>query len=285
MINHSPCVGIRTCSDYSPFGVELDGRTVSGGYRYGFQNQERDVEIKVDGNSLNFEFRMHDPRLGRFFAIDPLTKDYPWNSPYTFSENVLIHGVELEGLELVVLFGGADLSSAGESSTLKKLKSEVKKIDKETTVKSFNTTGEETMEEGLKYIKDNYVKGELLIIYGYSMGGVVANNIARLLDAEGIPVDLLIMVDPAQGPMSKQLSVPDNVKEVDNLYQTDKSNIQSRGYPVKREKGNDKTIVVNDNWDDIKSKKGTAAHGAMDEDTFEIVRYKIEYTLIMGPVK
>ena len=25
----SPCVGIRTCSDYSPFGVELDGRTVS----------------------------------------------------------------------------------------------------------------------------------------------------------------------------------------------------------------------------------------------------------------
>ena len=26
-------VGIRTCSDYSPFGVELDGRTVSGGYR------------------------------------------------------------------------------------------------------------------------------------------------------------------------------------------------------------------------------------------------------------
>ena len=34
-------VGIRTCSDYSPFGVELDGRTVSGGYRYGFQNQEK----------------------------------------------------------------------------------------------------------------------------------------------------------------------------------------------------------------------------------------------------
>jgi hypothetical protein len=22
---HSPCVGIRTCSDYSPFGAELDG--------------------------------------------------------------------------------------------------------------------------------------------------------------------------------------------------------------------------------------------------------------------
>jgi hypothetical protein len=45
----SPCVGIRTCSDYSPFGVELDGRTVSGGYRFGFQNQEKDDEVKGEG--------------------------------------------------------------------------------------------------------------------------------------------------------------------------------------------------------------------------------------------
>ena len=35
-------VGIRTCSDYSPFGVELDGRTVSFGYRYGYQGSEKD---------------------------------------------------------------------------------------------------------------------------------------------------------------------------------------------------------------------------------------------------
>ena len=41
----SPCVGIRTCSDYSPFGVELDGRTVSGGYRYGYQGSECDSEV------------------------------------------------------------------------------------------------------------------------------------------------------------------------------------------------------------------------------------------------
>lgn len=42
---------------------------------------------------------MHDPRVGRFFAVDPLFKEYPWNSPYAFSENRLIDGVELEGLE------------------------------------------------------------------------------------------------------------------------------------------------------------------------------------------
>ena len=47
---------------------------------------------------------MHDPRVGRFFAVDPLAKQYPWNSPYAFSENRLIDAVELEGLEKVKLF-------------------------------------------------------------------------------------------------------------------------------------------------------------------------------------
>jgi RHS repeat-associated protein len=68
-------------------------------YRYGFQGQEKDDEIKGEGNSLNYEYRMHDPRVGRFFAIDPLEGKYPWNSPYAFSENRVIDSGELEGLE------------------------------------------------------------------------------------------------------------------------------------------------------------------------------------------
>ena len=42
---------------------------------------------------------MHDPRVGRFFAVDPLAPKYPHNSPYAFSENRVIDMVELEGLE------------------------------------------------------------------------------------------------------------------------------------------------------------------------------------------
>ncbi len=68
-------------------------------YRYGFQGQEKDDEIKGNGNSLNYKFRMHDPRIGRFFAIDPLSDNFPWNSQYAFSENRVIDGVDLEGLE------------------------------------------------------------------------------------------------------------------------------------------------------------------------------------------
>jgi RHS repeat-associated protein len=90
-------------SDYSPFGVQLDERTVSSSsYRYGFQGQEKDDEVKGSGNSMNYKYRMYDPRVGRFFAVDPLAPSYPHNSPYAFSENKLIHMVELEGLEASV---------------------------------------------------------------------------------------------------------------------------------------------------------------------------------------
>jgi RHS repeat-associated protein len=71
----------------------------STAYRYGFQGQEKDDELKGEGNSLNYTFRMHDPRVGRFFAVDPLEKDYPWYTPYQFSGNKVIQYVELEGLE------------------------------------------------------------------------------------------------------------------------------------------------------------------------------------------
>jgi RHS repeat-associated protein len=90
-------------TDYSPFGVQLDGRNLvkseAAKSRFGYQNQERDDEIKGSGNSVNYTFRMHDPRLGRFMSIDPLSRNYPWNSTYAFSENRVIDGVELEGLE------------------------------------------------------------------------------------------------------------------------------------------------------------------------------------------
>ncbi len=71
----------------------------SGEYRYGFQGQEADNEVKGEGNSVNYKYRMHDPRLGRFFAVDPLFREYPYYSPYAFSGNRVIDKIELEGLE------------------------------------------------------------------------------------------------------------------------------------------------------------------------------------------
>lgn len=49
---------------------------------------------------------MHDPRLGSFFAVDPLAWQYPYNSPYAFSENRVVDEIELEGLEFRGMHGG-----------------------------------------------------------------------------------------------------------------------------------------------------------------------------------
>ena len=91
---------ILSYTDYYPFGSLMPGRNSnSGDYAYGFQGQLIDNEIKGTGNSINFEYRMHDPRLGRFLSIDPLSKKYPFYSPYSFSGNRVIDCIEMEGLE------------------------------------------------------------------------------------------------------------------------------------------------------------------------------------------
>ena len=47
--------------------------------------------------------RNHQPELGRFFNIDPLSEEYVHNATYAFSENHVTSGIELEGLEDVRL--------------------------------------------------------------------------------------------------------------------------------------------------------------------------------------
>jgi len=56
-------------------------------YRYSFNNQERDDEIKGAGNSINFGARMYDPRLGRWLSIDPMASVFPSESPYVAFHN------------------------------------------------------------------------------------------------------------------------------------------------------------------------------------------------------
>ncbi|MBD0255109.1 MAG: hypothetical protein ICV83_05275 [Cytophagales bacterium] len=95
--------GVRSQSNYYPFGMTQPGGSYlaqgAEGYRYGFNGQEKDNELKGYGNSYDFMFRIYDPRLGKFLSVDPLFKDYAWNSPYAFAENRVIDGKDLEGKE------------------------------------------------------------------------------------------------------------------------------------------------------------------------------------------
>ncbi len=54
-------------------------------YRYGFNGMERDDEVKGSGNHYTTLFRQYDPRLGRWFSIDPVV--HPFSSPYVAFSN------------------------------------------------------------------------------------------------------------------------------------------------------------------------------------------------------
>jgi RHS repeat-associated protein len=68
-----------------------------GGYRFGFNGQEKDNEVKGEGNSLDFGARIYDSRLGRWLSLDPFQSKYPGMSPYNFCGNTPTYFVDFDG--------------------------------------------------------------------------------------------------------------------------------------------------------------------------------------------
>jgi RHS repeat-associated protein len=62
--------------------------TAFSAYRFHFNGQEADNEVAGSGNSYTAEFWQYDSRLGRRWNVDPMTEEFPWQSPYcTFDNN------------------------------------------------------------------------------------------------------------------------------------------------------------------------------------------------------
>ncbi|UGU14596.1 DUF6443 domain-containing protein [Sinomicrobium kalidii] len=92
---------IRREQNYYPFGLEHKGYNnvivgTQNNYKQ-FQGQEwtEDLNLNVD----EFRFRISDPAIGRFWQVDPLAEKFAHNGVYNFSENRVVDGIELEGLE------------------------------------------------------------------------------------------------------------------------------------------------------------------------------------------
>jgi RHS repeat-associated protein len=90
---------VQTVQDYYAFGMEMPGRKLSGGYRYGFNGKENDNEVKGEGNQQDYGMRIYDGRIGKFLSVDPLTLKYPFWTPYQFAGNMPIKYIDLDGLE------------------------------------------------------------------------------------------------------------------------------------------------------------------------------------------
>jgi hypothetical protein len=125
------------------------------------------------------------------------------------------------------VIGGADLNFSGLSAT-------AKAIINATGGQGYNLVGGEspvTTQKVISDIKAAYTEGQAVQIYRYSLGGKVALDVARALDAADIPISLLVTIDAAEGPMSALVNraVPGNVSVNYNFFQTTPSNIGSYG--------------------------------------------------------
>jgi RHS repeat-associated protein len=93
---------MNNMNDYYAFGSPMPGRNYVGAtdYRYGYNGKERDPEtVSTAGNTYDYGFRIYNPNLARFLSIDPLTKEYPWYTPYQFAGNIPIAFIDRDGLE------------------------------------------------------------------------------------------------------------------------------------------------------------------------------------------
>lgn len=96
--------------------------------RYGFNGKEKDNETNVNGGSYDYGERNFDARLGRWIALDPLTKKYPFNTPYNGLANNPIINIDGDGRENIVYIYDLRLMNTKLSASEKKqIINEVKK--------------------------------------------------------------------------------------------------------------------------------------------------------------
>jgi len=88
---------IASVNNYYPFGLLHNYMYTTGNaYQHKYQGQE----LQENG-WYSFKWRNYMPDVGRFFNADPLSDKYSYQSHYNFSENRVVDGFELEGLEFV----------------------------------------------------------------------------------------------------------------------------------------------------------------------------------------
>jgi hypothetical protein len=138
---------------------------------------------------LNYTFRMHDPRIGRFFAVDPLFKDYPCNSPYSFAENDVIAYAELEGGE----------KTDATSKAFVPATPVITKVGKDVTKELARKAAVSTVEgQGKQFVKKQVSKG---------IGEKILGTVGK-----GVGIVFMLLTDyasPNYGGRTSEMPMPD----------------------------------------------------------------------------
>lgn len=77
--------------------LKISSKSYADSYRYGYNGEEGDPELKGEGNSYDYGNRMYDPRVGKFLSLDAYAAKYPSISPYAFAMNSPIVAKDVGG--------------------------------------------------------------------------------------------------------------------------------------------------------------------------------------------
>ena len=234
-------VDILSASNFTSFGFCMSSRKLStSSYRYSFQGQEVDREW-LEG-AVSFNYRVHDVRIGRFLSVDPLTRKYPYWTPYAFSGNRLIDAIEIEGLEpapykegakhlVIIDLGYGGTPDKGKTQSQNGMGDEVgglstafqiMALDPEIQLVVFNSSiSGQTLEDIAQTVTNfqSAMPNGTVSVVGHSMG---ADELMTTIEKKDIKVDLFVALDLSAGPLNDNETVEKStdVNLVIGFYQT-----------------------------------------------------------------
>ena len=76
---------------------QQDRTAASGTTRFGYNGKLKDNDVKGEGNSYDYGFRMYDQRVARFLSIDTFSYKFPsWSTFSSFGDNQ-IKNIDIDG--------------------------------------------------------------------------------------------------------------------------------------------------------------------------------------------
>lgn len=224
---------VKDINNYYPFGMEFNEKPVV--FNVGF-NPELDFTYNgkesqtMHGlNMMDYGARFIDMANPGWIGVDPLAEKYYSIRPYAYCGGNPVRFIDIDGKEpgdIIILFTGADFGQGPTSTTSDMLKALSNHNSGETVIQ-YSSLYYLSQDNGIKNayneIVSNYKANPdgKIIIYGYSYGGILANELSKKLEKQKISVELLITVDAANGWGSNSLDrdISNNVKQNDNFYE------------------------------------------------------------------
>ena len=74
------------------------------------RQKDQDGEFS-DLTHYDYGFRIYNPSIARFLSVDPLSREYPWYTPYQFAGNKPIVAIDLDGLEELIMIYSRTVSN------------------------------------------------------------------------------------------------------------------------------------------------------------------------------